>query len=62
MDTDDKNCSKHMDKDCTICPYYDYKVEIEDHIHEGRFWIGQEVHLRWGWYGDGVDLVPHRTK
>jgi hypothetical protein len=57
--TDQDKCYYHDDSECSRCPYYEYTVDWENGTNKGRFWVGQEVSLRWGTFGDGVRLTPH---
>lgn len=55
---DDPKCFRHHDAECDICPYYEYTVEWEHGKRTGRFWVGQQVRLEWGHWGDGISLIP----
>jgi len=51
-------CYRHLDAECDICPYYEYVIEWEHGIEKGRFWVGQEVVMSWGSFGDSLVLTP----
>lgn len=51
-------CFRHLLTDCDTCPYYEYTVRLLHEERTGRFWVGQEVYLGWGAFGDGIHLSP----